>query len=192
MEREDINLLVDSSAAIAGMVSAITGIALYLHPTTQGSLSALLKPALVVLGVSLLASAALAVRRRYILPYTLLAVKLEHTEPKYTYRPKVRIIMRNEGRSCLNVRTLRWIPGPKGVPEHPTQPKATWQVFAGGEWLPKEDGLSSAHVKPDEEFKTWISFAGSPSTDEIQRRLDQKLLGTLELLINGRKFRMKL
>lgn len=93
----------------------------------------------------------------------MLTKRVEHTEPQYTFSPKVRIEMRNDGESCLNVTTSRWIPGRKGVPAHEKLPSGTWQVSsADRKWSPEVDGADTAHLRPAEKFRTWIAFQGEP------------------------------
>ena len=194
MEKDDLKMVLEIVTTVSGLVASVAGVLAYLRPPEPGSvlsISRVLKPSLIVVGVSLLLYALLALRHRYVLPFKILGVSVEHTDPKYVYRPKLRIEMRNDTGSCVNVETAGWIEGRKGIPEDRRKPRGTWQIFENNAWQPDVNGLVKAHVQPDQRFRTWIAFEGNPTDDEVERRLRQKLLGTLELIVNKKTVRKR-
>jgi hypothetical protein len=124
------------------------------------------------------------------------AVRLLQADTSFTsdvsvhYKSKLSCEFQNDADRSINVRTSSWTPGASGIQARVL--KATLQILIEDYWCPPK-GANELDVPPSGRFRTWIGLVVSENSEaEVKRWIAANALGTIELVIDGRKVQWKL
>ncbi len=185
-----VSAIVQSITGIAAAVFALVG---YLQPQQHTfprwarALCILVGGVILVLGIRPLLHAYYPIR--------LLRVHVEEinpaTVPQPTFKPKVRMELRNDSERCLDIEMQGWEERKDGIPLRSNQPHTTWQEFDGKVWTPSPNAVAELHVRPGVRFRTWLVFDVNLGEADLKQRISKKQLGTLAILASGRILKVK-
>jgi hypothetical protein len=113
------------------------------------------------------------------------------TNPLPDFDPKVRLEFRNTSASCLDIETFQWSAGKRGLTTRHNSPRAAWQTYENEKWQPSPNGLARIHVRPGQEFRTWVVFDPALSRTDLEKRRLASSLGKLGIQANRAILRFK-
>jgi pyrimidine deaminase RibD-like protein len=118
------------------------------------------------------------------------------SDPKITYKSKLRIVLRNDTGQDIKVTDRRWVPGPGDVPMQ-APPVSRLEEVEGPDGWERDDWQKEVapvvRVPVSRAFRVWIGLDPMVSDVEIRRRHETKRLGVLvlQIRINGHDVRIE-
>jgi hypothetical protein len=107
------------------------------------------------------------------------ALFVQDSDPKITYKLKLRVELRNDTGKAVKVKGVRWVSGVHGAKlQKPLPSSSTLQLFAGTTWQKEASGIT---VPSGDTFRLWIGI--DPA--EGLRILNQNdRLGSLQMTVS--------
>jgi hypothetical protein len=193
MNQDTFGIISGIVQTVAGIAAAVFALVSYLHPE-QHTIPRWASLVILAVGLSFLLFAVNPLRRAW-KPVRRVRIYVEQIDAaaaaKITFKPKVRMVFRNDSDRCIDVETGGWQERTDGIPLRPSQPNSTWQTYNGKVWTPSPTGESQLHVRPGVLFRIWLVFGANLSEADLQRRITEKHLGTLELRVGKRVLKFK-
>jgi hypothetical protein len=145
------------------------------------------KSSLSLIIVGLLATALAVHRSSRNADFVILKVEPDITsDPKITYKSKLRIALRNQTGKQLRISYVQWSNGRNATPVNPAwyclqlqDPAGFWE---SGHWGPETKDLL---IPPDEAFRVSVALPLETTDAQIRSNLARKSLGILRLVPNG-------
>lgn len=108
------------------------------------------------------------------------------TDPKITYKAKLRLIFTNQSKQAIQVLEPRWTTGRWDVPvQHPFkvlyQTERSLGSWRRGEWNSQE--AEQAHINPGQSFRMYVGVSDAIPHNDLETRRNGRRLGTLAIPI---------
>lgn len=186
MSSHKLEVLLRIVDVLAGIVIATFAVVGYLNPSGS-RFPDWAWTVLIVAGLAVFAIGGRLMFRSWRL-MTFIRSYVEPFDAKLDFSPKLRVELRNDSGRCVDIETSKWI---EGRPLRHNSPRQTWQVYREDKWIPSPVGEAKLHAYAGEAVRTWMVFQGMSET-ELENARHNKWLGRLEVLANGKCFKVKL